>query len=244
MPLQSIKSQFASLLAQVQSAMESQQINVADVHEFLGPLFDGDDCIFPVVPDLTTLFISMSELKLWQYDHCTPLKNLIETFLPMDESIAKSFAEYQRALSEFYSSTKISDFISLSKQNELMQGCTKHHKITMVLRNENPNKFSDMSLELVNILWKTLMKELSLSPPTAVINDIIIEDGLKITWLILPCTASKIKSSYSKALRFYQKQSIEYVSIDQSTVYDMELIVSFNYTVHINNQGCSHRSVM
>ena len=62
--LQLIKSQFVSLLAQVQSAMESHQIEVADVHKFLGSLFDGDDCILCAVPDLTTLFASMSELKL------------------------------------------------------------------------------------------------------------------------------------------------------------------------------------
>jgi hypothetical protein len=78
----SIKNQFASLLAQVQSAMETHQIKVADVHQFLGSLFDGDDRVLHAVPDFTTLFASMSELKLWHYDSYVPLKTLPKDFYP------------------------------------------------------------------------------------------------------------------------------------------------------------------
>ena len=227
--MQSIKSQFLLLLAQVQSAMESHRIGIADVQEFLGSMFDGDDCVLHAIPNLTSLFASVSELKLWHYDHYLPLKNLVERFLPMDESIRKSVADYQSALSEFYGTTKIVDFVKLSKQEksaEATQRYMKHNsKLTMILRLEDPSSISEITLEYVNVLWKTFMKELSFSPHTAVIED-IIEEKLEITWLILPCTASRIKAAYSKALRFYQQHNIEYIIVNQSTLYNTEWIVS------------------
>ncbi len=225
----SIKNQFALLLAQVQSAMETHQIKVADVHQFLGSPFDGDDRVLHAVPDFTTLFASMSELKLWQYDSYVPLKNLAERFLPVDESISKCIADYQSALSKFYGATKIRDYVNLSKQeksNEATQRCmTYNNKLTMTLRLDDPNTFSERTLDYIDMLWKTFMKELGLFPCTAIIDG-IVEDRLEIIWLILPHTTSRIKAAYSKALRFYQKHNIEYISINQSILYDVERIVS------------------
>lgn len=133
----------------------------------------------------------------------------------MDESIRKCVADYQSALSDFYGTTKIGDFVKLSKQErsaKATQGCMKYNsKLTMILRLEDPSSISEVTLHYVHMLWKMFMKELSLSPHAAVIED-IIEEKLEITWLILSCTASKIKAAYSKVLsevqyRIYQHQS-------------------------------------
>jgi hypothetical protein len=102
---------------------------------------------------------------------------------------------------------------------------TYNSKFTMTLRLEDPSTFSEKTLDYIDMLWKTFMKELDLSPCTAIIDG-IIEDKREITWLILPHATSRIKAAYSKALRFYQKHNIEYIGINQSILYDKERIVS------------------
>ena len=228
--LQSIKTQFASLVAQVLSTMKIQQVEVADVHHFLNSLFEDNDCSIPEVPDLTKLFASVSDAKLWHYDHCASLKELVEKFLPTDESIRKHVAEYESALPEFYATTNIGDFVNLSKQEKSDEDTQKiakyNRKVTMILKIGEPTSFSEITLDYVYMLWKGFMEELNLFPHTAVI-DRIVEDRFEITWLTLPRTASKIKVSFSKVLRFYQKHSVAYVSIDGGTLYDIEWIVSW-----------------
>ena len=212
--------------------MESHQIDITDAHKYLGSQFDGaDDSVLCAVPDFARLFASASELKFWHYDHYVPLKNLVENFLPMNESLRKCVSDYQHALSEFYGATKISDFVKLSNQeksDEAMQRCMKlNSRLKIILRVEDSSAISEITLDYVDILWKTFIKELSLSPCTAIINDITCaEDRLEITWLVLYRTASRIKATYSKALRFYQKHNIECVSLNQGILYDVELIVS------------------
>ena len=71
-----------------------------------------------------------------------------------------------------------------------MQRYTKlNSKLTMILRLKDPSTFSEITLDYVDMLWKTFMKELGLLPHTAVIEDIIEDKQLEITWLILPRTA-------------------------------------------------------
>ena len=232
--LQTIKCQFASLQLEVRSAMEAQQVKVSDVHQFLVASFQGV-CHIPEAPDLTKIFNHVTESKLWRYDNYIPLKKLAEKFLPNDDPAQKCITEYRSQLSGFYMTTKIIEFIDLSKLEQaaddtkqptfIAENYKEHYcRLTLRLKLDRKVKLSDLSLDYVDTLWKSLIEEFNLPPLTAVIDE-IIDGSLIITWLVPPQVSSVIAASYSKVLRFYQQHNIVQVQLDGRTLYDEEWIV-------------------
>ena len=234
--LQTIKCQFASLQIEVRSAMEARQIKVSDVHQFLVASFQGV-CHIPEAPDLTKIFNIVTESKLWCYDNYIPLKKLAEKFLPNDDPAQKCITEYRSQLSGFYTTTKIIDFINLSKlevaEDDNMDQPTfvaknykKHYRrLTLRLGLDMKVKLSDLTLNYIDTLWKSLIEEFNLPPLTAVIDE-IVGGSVIISWLVPSQVSSVIAVSYSKVLRFYQQHNIVQVQLDGRTLYDEDWIVS------------------
>ena len=233
--LQTIKCQFASLQLEVRSAMEAQQVKVCDVHQFLVASFQDVGHV-PEAPDLTKIFNIVTESKLWRYDNYIPLKKLAEKFLPDDDPARKHFTKYRNQLSGFYTTTKIIEFIDLSKLEEaeddaehpafVAENYKKHYRrLTLRLKLDRKVKLSDLTLDYVDTLWKALIEEFNLPPLTAVIDE-IVSGSLIIHWLVPPQVSTVIAASYSKALSFYQQHNIVQVQLDGRTLYHEEWIVS------------------
>ena len=233
--LQKIKRQFAHLQFEVRSAMETCQVKLDDVHQFLVSFFQSE-CSIPEASNLTKLFNIITEAKLRRYDHYGPLKQLAETFLPDDNPTRKLVNEYKNQLSGFYTTTKIIDFIDLSELDDseddaqqifLPEEYKKHyHELRVMLKLDRKVKLTDMTMaDYVDTLWKALIDEFNLPPLTAIIKK-IIGGSLIIMWLIPPQVSTVIKASHSKALRFYQEHNIVKVELDYDVLYEEEWTVS------------------
>ena len=239
--LQKIKSQFASLLIEVRSAMEACSVKMVDVHQFLVTFFQGE-CHIPEVCDLAKLFNVVTEAKLWRYDHYGPLKELAKRFLPDGDPASTHVDEYKSRLSGFYTTTKIIEFINLSELEEAGDDSQQsafvsenykkyYHKLTITLKLDRKVKLSDMTLDYVNTLWMALVEEFNLPPLTVVMNK-IVKGSLKITWLLLSHVARKISSTGRslRAVKFYQHHGIVQVAInhndDTIILYDEQWFVS------------------
>ena len=184
--------------------------------------------------DLDELFDAVSVAKLWSYDHYGPLEEVTKQLLPDDSTVKKIMFEYKNQLNGYYTATKISDFIKQSKLEESVQDPQQplpvhtftlkdYRKLKVELKLDR--KVSAMTLSYVDELWRSLAEEFDLPSLTAVIHS-IVEGSLKITWLILPHIAEKIRATYSKALRFYQHHNIVRVYIDDDLLYDEQCTVS------------------
>ena len=218
--------------------MEARQVKVSDVHQFLVASFQ-DDCCIPEALDLTKLFNIITEAKLWRYDHYVPLKELAEHFLPDNDPARKRITEYRSQLSGFYTTTKIIEFIDLSKLEEETEDDTQepafvsenykkyYRPLTVTLKLDRKVKLSDLTLDYVNTLWKALIEEFNLPPLTAIIKK-IVGGSLIIEWLVPPQVSSVIAASCSKALRFYQQHNIVVVQLDGCILYDEDWIVSYD----------------
>ena len=236
--LQKIKRQFASLQVQVRSALETCQVKLNDVHQFLVSFFQNERCI-PEPSNFTKLFNTITEAKLWRYDHYSPLRELAETFLPDDNPVRKLMSKYKDQLSGFYITTKIVDFIDLSElddpdsdskgdsEDDSQQGFTTklYRKLKVTLKLDRKVKLSDMTMSYVDTLWKALIEEFNLPPLTAIIKK-IVPGSLIITWLVPPQVSAAILASHVKALRFYQQQNIVEIKLDDDYLYHESWIVS------------------
>ena len=233
--LETIKRDFSCLLVDVRVALQTSQVDIVDIHQFLVSFFQRDDCI-PKSSDLTEIFNAISVARLWHYDHYGPLKQLAESFLPEDNPARKRITDYRSQLSGFYTTTKIIDFIDLSdsEQDHPQQDFSPekykpyYRKLTLTLKLNRKVKLSDLTLKYVDTLWKALIEEFNL-PPLTVVIDRIVKGSLIVSWLIPQVVATVILDSYSKAIRFYEQQNIIQVKIDDKLLYDQNWIVSLRH---------------
>ncbi len=239
--LQGIKSQFASLQVEVKSALEVCQVKLSDIHQFLVSFFQSECCI-PEAPNLTKLFNTITEKKLWRYDNYGPLKRLIDKFLPDDHPTRNLMNEYTNQLSGFYVTTKIVNFIDLDKFDDYDSDSEDHNQSTFMPNESDPKKFyrklrvtlklerkvklSDLTMSYVDTLWKELIEQFNLPPLTAIIKS-INRGSLIITWLVPPQVSAAILASHVQALRFYQQHNIVEIKLDDDYLYHESWIVSF-----------------
>ena len=212
--LRKIKSRFSVLVIDVQSSMEDRKVKVKKVRQFLLNFFEGN-CSIPKEDDLDTVFDTITEARLWRYDHYGPLEELAETFLPEDDPARAQVTEYKSQLTGFYATTGIIDFVKLNEleDREEIPGHvfspkkynSHYQKLAVDLRLDRD--VSELTLEYVDKLWRALAKEFHLPPLTAVM-DKIVEGSLTITWLFLPHIIEKIRAMYFKSVEFFQQHNI------------------------------------
>ena len=233
--LNKIKGQFSSLIVKVQSAMKSHQISVDEVRSFLVHYLSRDDWI-QNPSNLDELFTSLSVAKLWNYDHYDLLEEITKRLLPEDTDVKKLIFEYKGQLTGFYTTTKIADFIELSKFEDSEQDPEQPFPVDsftlkdyrkLKLKLKLNRKVSMVTLSYVDELWRSLAEEFDLPCLTAVIHS-IIEGSLVVTWLILPHIADKIIAlgSTTKAVNFFHCHEIVLIEIDNDVVYNEEQMVS------------------
>ena len=233
--LNKIKGQFSSLLVEVQSALKSNQVGVDKVHSFLVHYFSRDDWINNDPSNFNELFNALSVAKLWNYDHYDLLEEITKRLLPNDADVKKLIFEYKGQLTGFYTTTKIADFIKLSKFDDSEQDPQQplpvhtytvkdYRKLKLKLKIDR--KISSMTLSYVDELWRSLAEEFDLPSLTAVLYS-IIEGSLTLTWLILPHIAEKVIATYARTrtVKFFRYHGIVLVDIDSETIYDEEQMV-------------------
>ena len=232
--LNKIKGQFSSVLVKVQSALKSLQVTVDELHSFLVHYTSRDDWIQNPL-NLDEIFNTLSVAKLWSYNHYDLLEEITKRLLPGDTDVKKLIFEYKGQLTGFYTTTKIADFIEISKFEDSEQDPQQplpvdtftfkdYRKLKLKLKLNR--KVSAITLSYVDELWRSLAEEFDLPCLTAVIHS-IIEGSLMVTWLILPQISEKLIASGSTmtAVKFFRRHGIIFVEINKDTIYDEEQMV-------------------
>ena len=205
------------------------------VRRFLLEFCDGN-CSIPKEGDLDTIFDTITEARLWRYDHYGLLEELAEKFLPEDDPARVQVTEYKCQLTGFYATTRIIDFVKLNELEDHEEIPNRvfspkkynSHYQTLTVNLRLKRDVSELTLEYVDKLWKALMKEFHLPSLTAVM-DKIVEGSLRITWLILPHIVDKIKATYFKSIEFFQQHNIIWIHLYSYycyILYDEEMMVN------------------
>ena len=227
-----IKARFSKLLIEVQSALETHQVDVKKIRRFLIHLFESE-CKIPNVSDLGEIFEDVTFSKLWRFDNYGPLQELSENFLPEEDSARTQVTEYVSHLSAFYATTSLFDCMELAELEEGEEDDNPfspkkynrfYKKISITLK--LARDMSELTLKFLDQLWKSLRKEFNLVPLTAVL-DRITQGSLCITWLVLPNVLRKIRAMFFKSLQFLQLNGIVKISLydDDLTIYDASWMV-------------------
>ena len=240
--LQKIKAKFSSLSHEVQLALQSSPASVREVYSFLVRCFSRDDWI-QNPSSFDQLFNALSVAKLWNYNHYSPLEEIMKKFLPNDATIKKLVSEYKSHLTGFYTTTKLADFIKVHRSQfedteqdpqESLPVDTytlKDYRRLKVTLNLGQRKVSALTLSYVDELWRSLAEEFDLPSLTAVI-DMIVKGSLQVSWLVLPHIAEKIMAASKKTLEFFCHHHIVRVEIDNLTIYDKERMVGVSKKVY------------
>ena len=222
-----IKAHFSALLVNVRKALQTHEVEVDDVHQFLVAFFQ-QDLIHD--QDVSKIFKAVSIRRLWDHNNYSPLEQLADYFLHDDSSIKSLMRNYKANLSGFHMAVKIVDFMEYRKLHEevsdeepgQIKNLTRvqYRKIKVVLK--LGRKISELSLLYVNNLWRSIAEEYDI-PSLTTILDKIVAGSLEITWLVPVHVAQLL---IRPRPRFYKKHQIVQVYIDNVIIYDEKQMVS------------------
>ena len=235
--MERIQAKFASLLLDVQIALEAKNVKVSHVCQFLSQFLINryEEVNYE---KFSAIFMDVTKQKLWTYLHHSPLERLTEKFLCNDQRVQDQIKQYKSALSGFLVATKLIEYIEenpfpdeeLEEEEEedpaLPKLTKKEYRSLKVVLNLGTRKISDLSLMYVQELWENFAEEFDIPLLTTVIKKIII-GSLEITWLVSNHMAKIImcNSTKSKSVRFFRQHKIISLSIDDIIIYDENQMV-------------------
>ena len=222
-----IKMCFTALLLKVQSALQSEQ-DVSNVRQFFINFFK---CEFPETSDLDKLFAAVTLNSLWDYQHHSPLEQLINHFLARDQELEGLMKAYKARLSGFYLTTRLIDYIEYQNlsANDTDEECDQpspkltlkeYRKIKVVLQLKR--KISQVSLDYVVKLWQSFAEEYEI-PSLTTVFDRIVAGSLEVTWRV----PKHIADTILPRSKFFRSHGIILVFIDDVIIYDEKQMVQF-----------------
>ena len=236
--LEEIMAKFASLLLDVQIALEVKQVMVAHVRQF----FNLTLCLrggveIPTFDQFSDIFSYLTKRHIWSYEHHSPLEKVTNKFLFDNLAIQDRIKEYKSDLSGYFIAEKLVDYINRpavafesAEEVENVVLCNKqlHQRLKVVLA-LGKRKITELSLEYVRSLWRQLAEEFELPSLTAVLKK-IMDGSLTIVWLVLPYLVEAIaqKSKTSKSTKFFRTHRIIFLQADGLIIYDEKSMVSMN----------------
>ena len=234
--LERIRAKFASLLLNVRTALETKQVMITDVRQFLINSSQGELDI-PPCSEFSVMFMDLTKRKVWTYQHHSPLEMMTENFLCDDHIIQDQIKQYKGDLSGFLVATKLIEYIKLhhlsSEEMEeeeedvpLPKFTKKQYRSLKVVLNLRARKISELSLNYVHKLWEKLADEFDLPSLTAVIKR-IVDGSLVITWLVPHHMVEKImlRSKTTSSVKFYREHQIILLVVDDIIMYDEQQMV-------------------
>ena len=167
--LEKIRVKFATLLLNVQTSLETKQVVVAHVRQFLINSSQGDLDI-PCYTEFSDMFTELKKCKVWTYQHHSPLEMVTDAFLHNDCVIQDQIKQYKHDLSGFLVATKLIEYNHLfSEEMEeeeedvpLPKLTKKQYRSLKVVLNLDARKISELSLNYVHTLWEKLAVEFDL----------------------------------------------------------------------------------
>ena len=221
--LEDIKSRFAFLLLKVRSAFEMNHVAPTDVHGVLIGIFDCGDRLPKT--NLEEIFTAVTNQRLWDYTHHSPVEKLLRRFLPDHLLLMCEMREYKAHLSGFYTTTKLIDYIKYTNidstaDNELdLEKLTDANYQKLKVKLDLDRKINTLALKYVQDLWEEFAEEFDIPYLTAVIGK-ILSGSLHITWLITSKMANKIVTAVHESTFFQNHPHIMYVAINGTVYYD------------------------
>ena len=239
--MEEIKSRFSDLLLSVRHALEANNVQVDDLRQILTGILDlGIDNFIPKT-DLADIFAAVSDQRLWDYKHHSPVEKLVKRCL--HGLIIGEVKEYKEHLSGFYVTTKLIDFIRTSDfdddtEMEASEICLrsygpKDYKSLRVKLKLKKRRISELSLKYVQELWESLADEFELPSLTALL-DKVLEGCLEVSWLIPPREAQQIATLAPRSTPFFLRLDVIYVSLNGHIIYSVNQELMVSYILSIN----------
>ena len=226
-----IKGHFSSLLIKMRNSLDSHKIEVKDLRQFLRTFFNTDEEILKS-NDIDEILATLKKHNYWSHLNYGPLETLSKHFLEDDSEVNDLLEDYKSRVTCFELSAKLIEYVkekNLTSDTDVESdqpatGFTPSHykKIKVVVR--VTRKVTEVSLQYVQDLWKSIADEFDIPSLTAIISH-ISPGSLHITWSVPPHWADLIKPTS----KFCRQNMITIIAIDDQVIYDEEQMVSGIY---------------
>jgi len=212
-----IRAKFAKLLKNTSNRLQSIIINIDEFRLFVIGLFQPGDCI-PNSIRVHDIFSAITKNGLWDCVNYMPLKKIIEEFACKDGLMSEWVKQYEGDRSGYMLFTKISDHLGVVsgsdsseqlEENPAKYDARYYRKLSLKVKAE----VTEMSLEYVSKLWKSLATHYELPSHIALLNS-LHDECILIMWLV----PTKYMLELAKKARgdpgFFQEHGVLWAAVD------------------------------
>lgn len=207
----------------VSLCLQRKSLNVNSIRLYLCGLFQPAECI-PVSEKLDEIFESITRNELWDYSHYDPIEYVVEVFGNGDAELSDYIESYKKALTGFYLTTKIVDYMKLVEKHEYKTiaiprklakyDCHYCCRLSVKLRLNVTNE----ALDYVDRLWRKIATFFLLPSLTAIL-DVIVAGSVTITWLVPSHYIPKITIQLGRGAFFLCREQIFKMFVDNVVIY-------------------------
>ena len=228
--IQRIQAKFSSLVRKSRTRLQSRDISVEDVQEFLVTMYsspssrDGSYMVTTVIEsarNLDEVFRALSKCGLWDYLNYYLLQEIIEEFANDDDELNSMIEQYQRDLTGHILTQKIQTHLDAVGENSANEKVPPPQQLFEKLSVKVEANVTDYSLKYVNDLWRSLAIQLSLPKPVMILHK-VAEGCIGITWLIPANLIKYVTRMAQKTSNVFAEKRILRVMLEEQCLYPME----------------------
>ena len=239
-----INGKFLTLLRQSRNRLQTIEINVEDVQEFLIGMFsspnsrDGSDTVTTVLESaesLKEIFRALTKYNLWDYLNYYLLQVIIEEFASDDDKLNDMMDQYQRDLTGYVLTLQIQKYLEATHNKyptTMSDGESSGDEIVPALPQQKKQLFKELSIKFntnvtdhtlgyVTDLWRSLRNQFKLPRPAMILHS-IAEGCICITWLIPVNLVTHVTRMAQETVHMFVKQHIVKVMVEEHCIYFME----------------------
>ena len=230
--LHNVKTKFASLVTSTGIQLQSKEVGLADVRQFLVTMFssdvealDGTDHVGKILASSVStsfvdIFEAFSKQGLWNALDYGLLSRIVEQFsIASGEELRRMFEQYECDVVNFLRTTTFETY-SIA-QGSLTCEPIPDYSYFAQFRTDIKGKMSDQSLERVRDIQWVLSTGLSLGRSLMVFHK-VQPGSISITWLIPASRREYLTKVSSHSTAFFKKHEFIRVLIDNKCIYEAD----------------------
>ena len=221
--LQTINNKFADLQTKVCDRLENG-VDIKNFWLFVKNQFRPGKCIPPLPTSVTEIFEAITRNGLWDYNHYSPLVNIVNRYGAGDMEMKDWIQLYRKDLRSYLLLAKVEDFFEPEFDNRMVHSSAENAKYDPEYHCSMEWKIDVINhcrLQYLADVWEAFSGHYLMpdSPPTALL-DRICRGCVCIRWLVPSYLIPQLVKTAKVDTTFFQKHRILKVTVGDQCIYD------------------------
>lgn len=225
-----IQSHFSELLVRVSARLSTMKINMEEFRQYIRNYFMTTELIKDT-DTIKEIFTTITSNKLWNCFRATSIRLICDKFAKGDEELSRLLDDYDDKFTAYQTATTIIDYIKNCNEDDYGAKSdmdnwfnnVKYRKISFKLKWDIMEK----TLECITEFWEIIAKKLFLPPLNVILDTMIREGCIELTWVVPQKVIDCILDSSVMDAVFSQVDSLMQVKVDDEIIFKAAMVSGY-----------------